>query len=58
MIWGPYAQEEKNVLKNTLLYVRLQRRHRPKAGDQSQRSLPYPRIYRTATHYMRIIYLL
>ena len=31
-------KKEKNVLKNTLLPVWFQRKHRPKAVDQSQRS--------------------
>ena len=35
-------KKKKNVFKNTLLSVRFQRRHRPKAVDQSQRSQPSP----------------
>ena len=33
-------KKKKNVLKNTLLPVRFQIKHRPKAVDQSQRTQP------------------
>ena len=57
--------KKKNLLKNTLLSVRFQRRHCPKKVDQSQRSQHNvwvvacvgTRVYRIATKYMRIIYL-
>ena len=36
------AIRKKNVLKNTLLSMRFQRRYRPQKVDQSQRSQPIP----------------
>ena len=64
-------KKKKNLLKNTLLSVRFQRRHCPKKSwpittlaTMGQRrhnvwvvACAGARVYRTATKYMRIIYL-